>query len=882
MRLWNILRLRLRSLLARETLDNDLDEELRYHLARQSEEDIASGMHPDEARQRALRALGGVQQRTEECRDTRGLNLVDNFAQDLRFAARQLLKSPGFTATAVLMIGLGMGASVAILGFVDAALVKPLPYANPERLLNVTERTNQIPRANLSYLDYLDWKRQTTTLSSFAVHNGRGYMLRTPSGTELAAGVRVSDAFFRTLGVVPVLGRDFYAGEDLTSAAPAVILSNVTWQKRFGARADVVGQSVSLSGTPHAIVGVLPPGFQFAPRGDVEFWTTLRASGGCEERRSCHNLGGIGRLADGATLESARAEMTTIAKQLETQYPDSNRDQGAAVEQLSDIIVGDIRPVLLLLLSGAGLLLLIGCVNVASLVLVRSESRGRELAVRSALGASKGRLVRQFITEGIVLVCAGSVVGVALSQWLMQVLIGLVPAQMMASMPFLAGVGLNARVVICAATIALLATLLCSLPPSLRIARSSTRSRMAEGERGSSGNTWHRLGFKLVVVELATAVVLLAGAGLLGKSLYRLLNVDLGFQPDRLATIGVAIPRGAYENTEQLITVANRILERVVALPGVESAGMASVLPVSFNGNTDWIRFVGRPYNGEHNEVNQRDVSAGYLQTVGARLVRGRYFADADDATKPRVVVINQALADRYYPGQDPIGQKFGDTSLTPASLKEIVGIVADIREGQLDSEIWPAVYYPFNQSPDSTYALVVRTTQPPSAIVGTLSTAIAQLDPSIGTIRGATMNDRITDSPVAYVRRSSAWLLGGFAALALLLGIVGLYGVIAYTVSQRRREIGVRLALGATKGSVYQLVLREAGRLTAIGIAIGLACSIGGAMLTRNLLFGTAPWDVPTLVAVALVLGLAALVASYIPARRAAAVDPSEALRAE
>ncbi len=486
----------------------------------------------------------------------------------------------------------------------------------------------------------------------------------------------------------------------------------------------------------------------------MEFWTTLRASGGCDERRSCHNLSGIGRLADGATLESARAEMTTIAKQLETQYPDSNRDQGAAVEPLSDVIVGDIRPVLLVLLAGAGLLLLIGCVNVASLVLVRSESRGRELAVRSALGASKGRLVRQFITEGIVLVAAGSVVGVALSQWLMQGLIGLVPAQMMASMPFLAGAGLNARVVICAAAIALLATLLCSLPPSLRIARSSTRSRMAEGERGSSGNTWHRLGFKLVVVELATAVVLLAGAGLLGKSLYRLLNVDLGFQPDRLATIGVAVPRAAYENTEQLLAVANRILERVVALPGVESAGMASVLPVSFNGNTDWIRFVGRPYNGEHNEVNQRDVSAAYLQTVGARLVRGRYFTDAEDTTKPRVVIINQALADRYYPGQDPIGQKFGDTSLTPASLKEIVGIVADIREGQLDSEIWPAVYYPFNQSPDSTYALVVRTTQPPSAIVGTLATAIAQLDPSIGTIRGATMNDRITDSPVAYVRQ--------------------------------------------------------------------------------------------------------------------------------
>jgi predicted permease len=882
MRLWNILRLRLRSLLSREQLDGDLDDELRYHLERQAEEDIASGMDPAEARRRARRALAGVEQRKEECRDARGLNLVEHFAQDVRFAARQLLKSPGFTATAVLMIGLGMGASVAILGFVDAALLKPLPYADPDRLLNVTERTAQIPRANLSYLDYLDWKRQTTTLSALAVHNGRGYMLRTPSGTELAAGVRVSDGFFRILGIAPALGRDFYAGEDLPAAAPAVILSHATWQKRFGGRPDAIGQSVSLSGTPHAIVGVLPPAFQFAPRGDVEFWTTLRASGGCDERRSCHNLEGIGRLADGATLEGARAEMTSIARQLETQYPDSNRDQGAAVDRLSDIIVGDIRPVLLVLLSGAALLLLIGCVNVASLVLVRSESRGRELAVRSALGASKGRLIRQFMTEGIVLVAVGSLVGLALSQWLMQALVSLVPAQMLASMPFLRGVGLNARVVLCAGAIALVATLLCSLPPSLRIARSSTRSRMAEGERGSSGNTWHRLGFKLVVIELATAVVLLAGAGLLGKSLYRLLNVDLGFEPDRLATIGVAIPASAYGNPEQLLAVSNRILERVTALPGVESAGLASVLPVSFNGNTDWIRFVGRPYNGEHNEVNQRDVSAAYLKTVGARLVRGRHFTDADDATKPRVVIINQALADRYYPGQDPLGQKFGDTSLTPASIKEIVGIVADIREGQLDSNIWPAVYYPFNQSPDSSYALVARTAQPPSAMVGTLATAIAQLDPAIGTMRGATMSARITDSPVAYVRRSSAWLIGGFAGLALLLSVVGLYGVIAYTVSQRRREIGVRLALGASKGSVYQLVMGEAGRLTAMGVAVGLTCSIAGAMLTRQLLFGTAPWDVPTLAAVAVVLGLSALFASYIPARRAASVDPSEALRAE
>jgi predicted permease len=384
------------------------------------------------------------------------------------------------------------------------------------------------------------------------------------------------------------------------------------------------------------------------------------------------------------------------------------------------------------------------------------------------------------------------------------------------------------------------------------------------------------------VLELATAMVLLVGAGLLGKSLYRLLNVDLGFRPDRLATLQVAVPGSRYPAHEQIVTLGKQITERIAALPGVESVGLASVIPVSFNGNTDWIRFVGRPYNGEHNEVNQRDVSAGYLQTIGAALVAGRYFAESDDSTTPRVVIINQALARRYFPGADPIGQRFGGLTLAPDSIKEIVGVVADVREGQLDSEIWPAVYYPFNQSSDASFTLVVRTTQSERTVLPLLATALTRLDPDIGTIREATMADRITDSPVAYLRRSSAWLLGGFAAVALLLGIVGLYGVIAYTVSQRRREIGVRLALGAPRRSVYQLVLGEAGRLAAIGIGLGLVCSVAAATLMRTLLFGTPPWDVPTLAAVAVVLGLSALLAAYIPARRAAAVDPVEALRAE
>jgi len=546
------------------------------------------------------------------------------------------------------------------------------------------------------------------------------------------------------------------------------------------------------------------------------------------------------------------------------------------------VIVGDIRPMLLLLLGGAGLLLAIACVNVVSLLLVRSEGRKRELAVRSTLGASNGRLVRQFVTEAFVLVAFSSALGLLLASSAVQLLFGLISEDMRAGMPYLDGVGMNARVTACASILALVATALFSLAPAARVRFSELREGLAEGTRGSSGNTWRRLGFKLVVLELATAMVLLVGAGLLGQSLYRLLNVDLGFEPDQLATVQVAAPGPRFEGAEQAARLGRDVINRVARLPGVQSVGLVNLLPVSFNGNTTWIRFVGRPYNGEHNEVNSRVVSAGYFTTVRARLLRGRGFTDADTASAPRVVVINQTLAKQYYPDDDPIGKRYGDTSLSPNSMKEIVGVVDDIKEGPLDSEIWPAEYVPFEQDPDSFFAVVARTSQAEASVLPAMSAAIRAIDPDLGTRRDAVMRDRIQDSPAAYLQRSSAWLVGGFAALALLLGIVGLYGVISYSVSQRTREIGLRLAMGAQRRSVYELILGEAGRLIAVGLLLGLVSSIAVAMLMRTLLFDTPPWDVPTLAAVAVVLAGAAMLASFIPARRAASLNPIEALRVE
>jgi len=807
---------------------------------------------------------------------------MNGLIHDLRYALRQLRKAPGFSVVAVLTLSLGISASVAIFAFVDAALLKPLPYRDSSRLVDVTEGSAMFPRANLSYLDYVDWKKMNTVFSSMDVWNGSGYLFQTPTGAIPVSAVRVSDGFFRTLGVKPALGRDFYEGEDKVGAPPTALLSAATWRDRFSSRPDIIGQTVMLSGKAYTIIGVLPREFQFALRGRAEFWTALQPTMECEKRRSCHNLYGVARLKDGVTVAAADANLNTVAKQLETQYPDSNRGQFASVITLSDSMVGNVRPLFLMLLTGAGLLFFIACVNVASLLLVRSESRRREMAVRGALGASAGRLFRQFVTEGMVLTAGGIVLGLVLAAWAVGVLIQLIPLEMLTRMPYLQGLGLSFRVILFAVGIALVAGVVFAVAPALRTSFVDLRNDLAEGGRAAAGRVWRKLGANLVTLELATAVILLVSAGLLGKSFFRLLHVDLGFDPGHVASLLVIAPDVGYEKEEQQIALANKTMEQFRELPGVQAVALTSTLPVSCNCNTNWIRFVGKPYSGEHNEVNYRAVTPEFFSTIQAKLLSGRFFTESDDASKPHVSIINKTLAQKYFPGEDPIGKKYGDTELSPKSLREIVGVVDDVRDGSLDAALWPAEYVPFQQNTDSSFYAVVRTSQDERSLLPTLVSAVRQVDPALGTLEEMSMNDKISDSPTAYLHRSSAWLVGGFAGLALVLGVVGLYGVIAYSVSQRTREIGVRMALGAQRTSVYQLVLSEAGRLTAIGIALGLAGAIAGAMLMRGLLFGVSSWDVPTLAGVAILLGASALLASYIPARRAARVDPIVALRCD
>jgi macrolide transport system ATP-binding/permease protein len=868
-------------LLRRESFDRDLQEEMAFHREQVTKEFEASGIAPDAARYAAMRQFGNATLLRERSHEVMGFR-VETVVQDLRFAVRQLRRSPGLAVTAILVLALGIGASTAIFGFVDAVLIQPLAYARPHQLVDVNESSATFARSNLSRDDYDDWKRLNRTLSSLDVYGGTGFLLRLGSVSEPVPAARVSDGFFHTLGVEPMLGRDFRTGEDKPGQPKIAILSYGTWMKRFGGRRDVIGQSLSLTGEAYTIVGVLPRSFAFAPRANAELWVPLLDKNGCETRRSCHNLYGVGRLRNDVTVQAAVADLKGIAAQLALQYPGSNKDQGASVLPLSEVLVGNLRPTLMILLAGAGLLLLIACVNVASLLLVRAESRRRETAVRGALGATSGRLVQQFVTEGLLLAGLGCVAGVGLAVLMMSLLTRIVPKPIAQGMPFLAVVGLNGHTALFAASVTLMAAVLLAATPALRLAFREIREGLADGGRGAASRLWRRLGANLVVVELSVAVVLLASAGLLAKSFYRLLHVETGFDASHLATVYVMAPDSTYAKPEQQVALYHQILEKVLALPGVKSAGITSDLPLQCNCDTDWIRIPGKPFHGEHNEVLQRDVSPQYLAALKAKLVRGRMFTEADDLSHPRVTILNESMARKYFPGEDPIGKMIGDGDFTPKSMRQVVGVIEDVREGAPDDEAWPAEYFSIDHAPDSYFAVAARTAQNEEALLPVLVKTLRAINPDLGVYGEITMTAQLSSSQSALLHRSSTWLVGGFSAMALVLAVVGLYGVIAYSVSQRTREIGVRMALGAQRGAIHRLILKEAGWLTGMGILFGLACSVTAAQLMRSLLFGVHAWDLPTLAGVAAVLGLSALLASLIPALRASSVNPVEALNVE
>jgi macrolide transport system ATP-binding/permease protein len=859
----------------------DFSDEVQAHLQLEADELEAEGLSHEEAHRRARVVFGNVAAAQERFYLKGRVLWLDNLIRDLKLALRQLAGNPGFALAAIFVLMLGVGSAVAIFAFADTALLEPLPYVNSNRLMSVNESSSGSPRWPLSYPDFLDWQSTNKSFSSLDVYTGTGFLLQSPSGSQSVPAERVSGGFFRTLGIHPAIGRDFYPGEDRLGGPNVLLLSYRTWLNRFGGQRNAVGGTVDLDGTAFTIIGVLPRTFSFGPAGNAEFWVPINTLSFHEHSRDFYNFWGIGRLREGVNRDAALAEMNSIADLLQQEYGTREFHLGASVVPLSEVIVGDIRPALLTLLGGAGLLLVIACVNVASLMLARSESRRREAAVRAALGATPARLVQQFVTEGCLLALLGCVGGLVAAVGLIRLLSGLVPKDMAANMPFLEGVHVNPHAYAFSVGICALAAILIAATPVFRLSVQRGRDALAEGDRAAASRFWQRIGSNLVIVELVVAVILLSSAGLLARSLYRLLHVPLGFDPSHLATAEVVLP-GTASTDGRTAELYQEIARRVGQLPGVQSVGFTSLLPAQCDCSTDSIQVIGKPKLTGENEVDERHISPGYLPTMVARLMRGRLFTEADDASRPGVAIINASLARKYFPNENPIGQRFSNTEGGRPSVWEVVGEIEDVHEGALDVPPGPAEYFPLRQILDGGFHIVVRTRQDPVALLSSVTDTLHRINNGIAVSNETTIDDTIDDTQAALLHRFSAWLIGGFAAAALILSVVGLYGVIAYSVRQRRREIGVRIALGAQRAAIYTLVLGQAGWLIGTGLALGLVGSVIASRLLRSLLFGVKEWDPMTLSCVSAMLAVVSLAAVFLPARRAAFVDPAEVLRTE
>ncbi|HKD92455.1 MAG TPA: ABC transporter permease [Terriglobales bacterium] len=809
---------------------------------------------------------------------------MESFIQDLRYALRSLLKSPRFTVTALVTLTLGIGATVAIFTFVDAALIRPLPYRDSSGLFEVyeTRQMEVFTQFEASYPDFLDWRVQNQVFESLAGYQQDGVIMRGSGEPQMLAAAVVTDNFFSTLGVRPARGRDFRPGEDLAAAPRYALASHAWWQKHFGGRLAALGQTLTLDDASTTIIGVLPADFHFAPVGDPDIWLTTHAERDALLRRNMHWLNVVGRLKPGVSRETAASAMNVVAAHLEQQYPQSNHELRTAVVPIAEVIVGQIRPILLLLLSAVVLLLLIACANVANLLLARSVGRSREMAVRTALGASRARLIALMLTEGLVLSFTGALLGLLVSYALVKGFVAMIPSSFLDNVPYLKHLGINPSIVLFAVAVAMVTGVVFALAPALGASRTDVQGALKDGARSSTTGPWRRFASALVVAEVAVAMILLAGSGFLVKSLYRLLQVDPGFDHSNLLGVGVALPDSHYPKPEQQVAVHRAMLDRIRAIPGVQALGSASQLPVSNGGNTNNVRIVGQPTVAEGREANRRVVDQYYFQTLHAQLLAGRWFNDEDNATAPQRVIVNKTFADRFMSGLDPLKQQVVLTYSPTQKPRQIIGVVRDVKEGPLDIPSRPAIYFPMDAEPRTYFNVVIRTAQKPEALVDEVQAAIRQVDADSTTLEVQTMDDRIQRSPAAFLHRYPSWLAGAFAVLALLMGSIGLYGLVAYSVSQRTQEIGIRMALGAQRGNVLKMVLAQGVRLIVPGAMIGIAGGAGAAYLMRSMLFGVTAWDPAIFAAVTALLSTVTLAASFVPARQATKVDPMVALRYE
>lgn len=809
---------------------------------------------------------------------------MNTLLQDFRYAWRRLLKTPGFSAIAVITLALGIGANTAIFTVIDAVLLRPLPYRDPGRLVLLAERWPAFPNLSVSYLNYIDWRDQNHSFSSVAAVRNTGMTLTGSGDPERLVVQNSTASLFDLLGVNPVRGRTFVADEDKPGAPGVVMIGYGLWQRRFGGLDSLIGQTITLDNKPYNVVGVLPPGYQViqqAPDAVIPFEPWAKT---LPDDRSWHpGILPIARLKPGVSLEAARAEMATIAKRLEKQYPVYNTNVEALVNPMQEKLVENIRPALLVILGAVGFVLLIACTNVANLLLARASARQREIAVRSALGASRWRVIRLALAESLVLSVVGSAVGLLLARAAVPALLRLGGS----SLPKTADIHVDAIVLAFTTLLALLAGIIFGLAPALHMSGRDVRSALSQAERGAMGGGIRRLRSALVVSEVTVATLLLVGAGLLIRSFERLTSVAPGFAVDHLLIADLPVSPVAHANATERMAFFDRILERARSLPGVKSAGASPVLPVSGVAAVIHFNIQGRPPRSPHDYVmaNYRPVSPAYLQTLGLPLLSGRLLNEDDRDGSPAVVVINSTMAKAFFPNESPLGKHLQLGALPENSVPwmEIVGVVGDVKQS-LSSDAPTEMYVPVRQGnqilPVFTTSLVLRTAADPHALSRSLIAAVHEIDPNQPLINLRTMEENVATS-VAQPRFRTV-LLAILSVLALIIAAVGIYGVMAFSVTQRTREIGTRMALGSTPIQVFRMVIREGLVLTAIGAALGLAGAAAAARSLSSFLFQVSFLDPLTLVAMTMLLTAVALMACYIPARRATRVDPTEALRYE
>ena len=865
----------------------ELEREIAAHLALLEQEFRRRGLAPDQARLAARRAFGGIDQTREMHRDARSFPWLEDVVRDLRYASRTLLRTPAFTVAAVLTLAIGIGGSTAVFSLFNAVLLRPLPFPDAGRLMLVFEENTKhgFPTDAVRPRNYAAWAAENDVFTSLAATTDLGVVVGGDGEPERLVGRRVTRSFFGVLGAQPLLGRVFTADEDRPGGPRVAILSYGLWQRRFGGDRAIVGRDVLLDQERFVVVGVMPREFQFLEP-YVRLWVPAAFSSD-ELASGGRYLIVVGRLKPGVDAARARATLDTIAARHARLYPDDERWQSlcAAIVPFEERVSGGARRPLGVLLAAVGIMLLITCANLASLLLARAAARGREIALRGALGASRARIVRQLLTESVALAAMGLGVGVLLARWAFTFLEQLVPS----GMALFTRPALDRQTLAVAVAVTVVTGLLFGLAPALQTTAIRASEALRSGGRSTSGAERGRRG--LVVAQVAMTLVLLVGAGLLLQTLYQLRYADLGLRPDGVLTLRTALPLDRYGEHARRVAFYDRVLERVERLPGVAAAGYSTSIPLEWKGGTSEFAIEGRapdpqlPYDANH-----RQVSAGYLQALGVPLRRGRYFQPADDARAPAVAIVNETLARQYWPGRDPIGSRIAIDPPRPgaddrvAAWRTVVGVVGDVRQMGLDAPARAEVYLPYRQFDLQPWFtprdLVVRTAGNPVNLVNAVKRQVHAVDPGLAVSNIRTFEE-VLDEDVA-ARRVGATLLAAFAAFALLLAVVGIYGVIAYFVVQHMGEMGIRIALGAGTGDIVCLVVRKGMALAMAGVAVGTIAALGATKLMSAMVTDTAGGGATMCVVAGAILLAMALVASYLPARRVTRLDPVAALRSE